>query len=64
MHIAVITMSSLSLLASCGTLYLMLKTNQAVSGGVQKAEQEFDAAKTKLDKNVAVFKAAIGQMEI
>lgn len=64
MQIAVITMSTLSLVASCGTLYLMYKTNQAVVGGVQKAETEFDAAKTKLDKNVAVFKTALSQMEI
>lgn len=64
MNIAVITMSSLSLAASCATLYLMFKTNQSVTGGVKKAEAEFDKAKTKLDKNVAVFKTALGQMEM
>jgi hypothetical protein len=64
MNIAVITMSSLSLLASCGTLYLMYKTNQAVAGGVKQAQDEFNEAKKKYERNAAVVKSALGAIEL
>jgi len=63
LEIAVITMSSLSLVASCATLYLMYKTNQSVTGGVEQAKAEVEVVKQKVNRNAAVVKTALNNLE-
>lgn len=59
MNIALLTISSLSLVASLGTFAIMAKT----ANELKKAKTEVDDLKTKVTNNAAVVKTALGQLE-
>lgn len=60
MQATILTISSLSLLASVGTLAIMLK----MAKELKSAKDEVNAVKGKAEYNMAVVKNAMGKLEL
>lgn len=64
MHIAILTVASLSLVCSAGTLIIMAKTAQELKTTKHKVEEDIQIVRTKVARNAAVVKTALSELEL
>lgn len=64
MNIAILSISSLSLVASVGTLVIMYKTSKKLDVAGKKIKTDVETFKAKTDRNVKRIKAALNEMEL
>lgn len=60
---AILVVSSLSLVASLGTLAIMAKTAQRLDQASKKVATDVETFKQKTDRNLARVKSVLSQME-
>lgn len=64
MNIAILSISSLSLVCSAGSLYFMYKTHKSVTATAEKLSTDVEAVKAKVSHNAEVVKTAISSLEV
>lgn len=64
MNVAILTVSTLSLAASVGTLLIMAKTARELQHGKEQVEQEVKVFREKTNRNFKRVKAVLAEMEL
>ena len=64
MNVAILTISSLSLVASVGTLVIMYKTAKKLDAAGKKVKDDVETFKAKTDRNVKRLRATLNEMEL
>lgn len=64
MSIAILTVSSLSLICSAGTLYFMARTAKQVSDAKVDVDKKIEEVQTKVAHNARVVKRAFNELEV
>lgn len=64
MNIALLTITSLSLVTSAGCLAVMLKTAHELKIAKTQVESDVATFKAKTDRNIKRLKSALGEMEL
>lgn len=64
MTIAILTVSSLSLVASAGSLFIMARTAKKLDVAGEKVRADVEQFKAKTDRNVRRIKTALAEWEI
>lgn len=63
MQIAILTVSSLSLIASAGSFMILAKMAKEMHTAKTQIEAELEGVKAKVTHNAKVVKAALGSLE-
>lgn len=63
MQIAILTFSVIGAASGVASLVIMARTAKKLDETGQRVKTDVDGLKTKVNKNAAVLKAALGQME-
>lgn len=64
MQIAILTVSSLSLIASVGTLAVMVKVAKELKTAKAEVETNVEVFKAKTDRNLARIKRTMSELEL
>lgn len=64
MQIAILTVASLSLVASAGTLLIMAKTAKELKDTKARVEADVETFKNKTDRNVQRIRNTINDLEL
>lgn len=64
MNIAILIISSASLICSAGCLCIMAKTAKELQAAKAEVDTEVASLKTKVSRNAQVVKTALGQLEL
>lgn len=64
MNIAILTISSISLVCSAGTLVIMLKTAKELQNAKTQINRDVQVFKEKTDRNVGRMKSALNSLEL
>jgi hypothetical protein len=64
MNIAILTISSLSLVCSAGTLLIMAKTAKEMQNAKTQVDRDIENIKSKVTHNAKVVKTALSALDI
>ena len=64
MQIAILTVSTLSLVCSAGTLIIMSKTAKELNEAKARVENDVETFKAKTDRNVRRVRSMISELEL